>query len=944
MNGNCRLKAVCLMQNSRMKPSLNPTFARAKIQPPRQRFDLVERPALEDALCRAFLQHRLTLLIAPAGFGKTAVLSRAARTLPEGSPLVWLSVDEDDQLQRFLACLTMALTPYGLTWRVAPEALGTLALADRGLLAVADELVNALTMPEIPRGLIVIDDAHRIADPSVFDMLQALIDHLPEQWSLAIASRTEPPMTIARWRARGELAEFRTADLRFTADDTVRLLEGRGTEATSVVVQDLLDRTEGWPAGLRLILSAKPGLAENRTRTATRRHLFDYFASEVLDDMPENLRRFLLLCSVLPELTAERCARVSQMDHARRLLEEVERRGLFVSILDAPEFTLRLHDLFRDFLESRLESDSPDELKSVLQRAADGEPDWVRKVGYLTRAGAWDHACHELERAGPDLIARGGGPALEQMLSQFPPSEHSERPGLQLLAGLAAFQRFDFDVQVSAMRLAAEGYLAQGQIQTYALASAFACNGMLNTGQVEAAVLQLSRLREMELGDAARSFVCFSSAWGAYAQGQIQEVSGHIAHMLEALERTDDARLWDRCFYVSILVGLPRMRPLLERFATGALRMTDKSPTQLRAAVSHIRAWLALSQGDANEAAFHLGRADEDCRWLGHPPILQTENWLAHTLIDAVRGDKRNSYIAASANRAHMHSSAFLSNRQTHEYEEIFAHIRAAWLLQDVTKLRELEAELVEVTHPYEWQVAATDRLYARALLAMADRRFSDAVELLRSLAQSDEYGCFFPGSQARLLLASAELQLDRYEDAASALSAWCNGVRTTADVGGAMLAGSGVLMHLAQGCWDHRLAEGDKLVIEELARSHPAGSVSGGERSEAGNQLHAKNQTAAGVAQSESARLSRLIKQPIFARAPTSKVDPIAKQSLSILTSREREVLARIAAGDSNKIIARNFDLSLHTVKRHVVNILDKLGVGSRGKAAALWRNLEGD
>lgn len=917
-----------------MQPSSSPTFARAKIQPPRQRVDLIERPGLEEALGLAIQQHPLTLLLAPAGYGKTAVLSRAIRALPEGCSLAWLSVDEDDQLQRFLACLTMALAPCDLPWRVAPVALGTLALAERGVRAVADELVNALAAAEAGRGLIVIDDAHRIADPRVFEMLQALIDHLPQPWSLAIASRTEPPMSLARWRTRGELAEFRLADLRFTPHDTDRLMVAHGHAASGAAAQALLERTGGWPAGMRLILSAKDGASEIRAGTPTQRHLFDYFASEVLEEMPDDLRRFLLLCSVLPEWTAQRCARVSQMEQSARLLEEVERRGLFVSILDAPDFTLRLHDLFRDFLESRLERDLPEQLGGVLQRAAESEPDWVRRVGFLARAAAWDRAADELESAGPELIARGAGSALEQLLSQFPAAELETRPGLQMISGLAAFQRFDFDVQVLAMRRAAEGYQAQGRTQAFALASAFACNGMLNTGQVDAAVAQLSRLREMALEDAARSFVCFSSAWGAYAQGRMHEVAGHIANMLDALERVNDSRLWDRCFYVSILVGLPGMQPLLERFAAGAERLTDESPTQLRAAARHVRAVLGLSLGHADEAVVHLSCADEDCRWLGHPRILQTENWLAHTLIDAVHGHKERSYSSARAYAADLQSSNFLSNRQTHAYEAIFAHVRAAWLLGDVVTLRQCNADLMAATHPYEWTSAATDRLFSRALLAMSEERFDAAVASLRPLALQSEQGCFFPASQARLLLASAESRLGLIDEAAATLRAWCDVVRSSAEVGGAMMAGFAVLSQLAQVEWGQRLSVPDQALLTRLARSHPARPQPEGQTPDASAQFGVTGNADVG---SEDGRPRE--PAPSVSGA-VANADGVARQRLAVLTVRERDVLARLAAGDSNKLIARAFDLSLHTVKRHVVNILGKLGVNSRGRAAALWRD----
>jgi LuxR family maltose regulon positive regulatory protein len=874
----------------------------AKIQPPRPRTGLVERPALEQSLDAALCEHRLTLLVAPAGYGKTAALTRQIRRLPPGCALAWVSADEDDQLQRFLACLTTALEPLDLPWRVSPDALGTLAQAERGLRDVAYELVNALAAADAPRGLIVIDDAHRISDPQVFELLQALLDRLPDHWSMAIASRVEPPLSLARWRAAGELADFRQYDLRFNAAEVDALVASSGAPLTPAAARELLERTEGWAAGLRLSLSARPGGAPRGPGAPTQRHLFDYLASEVLDDMPPDLRWFLLRCSVLPELTAARCEHVSRVPKTARLLEEVERRGLFVATLDAPELTLRLHDLFRDFLEDRLQRDHPGELPYLLRRAADGETDLARAVGYLTRAGAWDEAARVLAERGPALVAVGGGPALEQMLALIPAAQFDGRPELHFLRGLTTFPRFDFDGMVSAMQRAADGFERDGRAAEAALARAHACIGMENTGHLAVAEQQLERLHEQALPHAVRAFVCFASAWTAYAQMRADDVATHVAAMLDALERANQPEIWDRCFFVSILTGVPGMKPLLERFAGGALRMASDTPTQLRAGAFHARAWLAFSDGRIDEAAQWLARADEDIQWLGRPRSLMTESWMAHSLIDAVRGDRASSFAAAEENRRDLEEHSLRSNRLTHEYEELFTYIRACWLLGDAARLRTLDAALARCANPCEWAAAADDRRFSRALVALLDGRPALARELLAPLAADIERSCFFPAAQARVLLADVELQLGSADAAAAALRPWFDAVRAGGDVGGALLAGLPVLRRLAAADWGDRVAAGDRALLQRLFQSMQAAQVDPGVRLD----------------------------------APTLSGPDDA---LGGLTEREREVLGRMAAGDSNKVIARALELSPHTVKRHVANILDKLGVSTRGQAAARWR-----
>lgn len=928
-----------------MQPAAAPpaSFALAKIQPPRSRVGLVARPSLEAALARALRQSRLTLLVAPAGYGKTAALTRQIRQLPADCALAWISADEDDQLQRFLACLTTALEPHDLPWRVAPDALATLAGTERGLPSVASEIVNALAAAEVPRGFIVIDDCHRITDPQVLELLQHLLERLPEQWALVVASRVEPPLPLARLRARGELAEFRQQDLRFSESEVDALLAaGDGLDddraaAAPPTARELLQRTDGWAAGLRLSLSARHGAGLAPRRGAgdrTQRHLFDYLATEVLDDMPAELREFLLRCSVLPELTAARCAHVSGMPRAAQLLEEVERRGLFVSVLEADELTLRLHDLFRDFLEDRLQREHADELPTLLRRAADNEPDLARAVNHLARAGAWQEAADALVQRAPALLAAGGGPALEQMLALFPPHEFDTRPDLHMLRGLATFPRFDFEGMVHAMQRAAEGYERAGRASEAALARASACLAMQNTNRLAEAQAELLELHARPLGPAVRALVCFSCAWSCYANTRTEGAAAYVADMLEALEKVPVLEVWDRCFFQSLLTGLPGMRPLLDRFAAGALRVSGDAPTQLRAGALHIRTWLALAAGRLDEAAQWLERADEDCRWLGMPRSVMTENWMAHTLIDALRGRREASLAAASNNKRDLEEHALPGNRLTHEYEELFTYLRACWILEEDDTLRELAAAMERVVNPYEWHAAALNRLFSRALVACADGRLDDARRLLEPLAaDTAERSCYFPATQARMVLADVLLRLGQPDAAAGVLAPWFDALRSgRGDVGGALLAGPRVLNHLAAADWRGRLDVADSQRLQKLAATlqHERDTVPPAPARAVQAQPPATQTTEA---------------PPWPAPTPADEAARGARPGSlqQLLSEREREVLERMAAGDSNKLIARAFDLSPHTVKRHVANILGKLGVDTRGQAAARWRSERG-
>ena len=874
-------------------PPPHPDFALAKIQPPRPRIGLIERPALEAALGRALLEHRLVLLVAPAGYGKTAALTRQIRQLPEGTALAWVCADEDDHLQRFLACLCTALEPYDLPWRMAPDALPTLALGERGLRQVAVELVNALAASELPRGLIVLDDLHRVGDPRVFELLQWLVERLPAHWAVVICSRVDPPLPLARLRVNGELAEFRQDALRFGAAEVAALRAALPTQAPVPDVQELLQRTAGWPVALRLSLSASPGVHPRRLAGVTQRHLFDYLAAEVLDDMPADLRLFLLRCSVLPEMTAERCAKVSGMAQAERLLDELERRSLFVSVLQAEDLTLRLHDLVRDFLQDRLQREHAHELPALLRRAAATEDDLPRALSWLARAGAWDEASAMLLERGAPLFMRGAGATVEQLLDLLPAAERESRPELQWLQGLAAMQHLDFDALLGAMQRAAQGFECAGHTRQAVLARAYACLGLQHAGRLDEEALESQRLRALPLDAPTRAFVLCAGVWSAYARADVQAIAPLYAEMLDALEEADDAPLWHRCAIVSVLIGLPGMSPLLERFAAGALRAAGEMPSELQCSALHIRAWLALGRGRLGEAEAWLEGADDGYRWLGMTRGMNHSNGITHAMLDALRGDAAASQAALQRLVQDLQQHSPASHRRASEYLVLAAHSQASWVLQDAAAVRAADAALARAANPCEWRVAPWCRLMSQAFVALLDERLDDAQAQLEPLAAGPNRGTYYPADQARVLLADVLLRQGRLDAAARWLQPVVQVACQGGEVCGALLAGRPLLERLVAADWGGRI---DAVALGTLV----------------------------GPAQAAPAPL-----------APTAPARP----TLAPLSEREHEVLARLARGDSNKLIARAFDLSPHTVKRHVANILDKLGVDTRGQAAARWR-----
>ncbi len=901
-------------------------FALTKIQPPRLRTDLVDRPSLHLLLQAALCTRRLVLLLAPAGYGKTVALTQQIRQAQRGGeePLVfsWISADENDQLQRFLECLGAAVEPHDLAWRMAPEALATLALSEHGLRDAAGEFVNALAGADVARGLIVIDDAHRIADPRVWAFLQAVLDHLPPAWGLVVASRLEPPLRLARLRAADELAEFGRAELRFDETAVQALLarlpgagEAGGEGPAPRRATELLERTDGWPVGLRLSLSVglknlvRPGFSVLSPGDPAARHVFDYLTAEVLDEMPQRLREFLLRCSILPEMSAARCAQVSGDAQAAELLDQIERRGAFVSVLETQDLTLRLHDLFRDFLQDRLARERPEELPALLRRAAAGEGDLARAFAYLARAGAWDEAARALLLGGPALLARGGGPSVERMLTHIPPEAMERLPDMHLLRGLVAFNGYDWEALLQAMQTAARLYAAAGQGMQAAMARTYACAGLHHVGRIEETEAELAALRAMPLPDSVRADVCYISAWHEFSRERSEGVAPQLSALLDTLMRLPGEDRWYRSINLCLFVGLPGMHPVLERLVEQIPLDAAEPPTLVRAGALHSRAALALECGDLAGAWRWAQRGDADDRWLGMPSLLSMHNSFIKILMLALRGEGEACREAIEAAWEDTEQCSTRSHRLVHGADLLIAAVRAAWILGDEVLLRRMDEALQRAENRFEWLGAARCRSLSCSFIALTEGRSADAVGLLTPLADDVNRHMFFPATQARVMLACVQLELGEPDAAAAALRPWLQEASETGLFGGGLLAGPRMVARLADADWGTRLPQKAVQMLGRMAA-----------------QFIVAPPVPAPVSDSVRAALGPRASLPTQGNGPA-------------LSSRECEVLARIAAGDSNKLIARAFALSPHTVKRHVANILDKTGARSRGEAASWFR-----
>jgi LuxR family maltose regulon positive regulatory protein len=365
----------------------------------------VDRPRLRKALDRT-LHARLTLVVAPAGWGKSTAVAQWLREA--AVPFGWLSLDAGDgDVTRFwrylLTAVQRADAGTGSALRRL-EAAG--ADVERDVLPV---LVNELA--DSDRDLVVVlDDYHLITERTVHRSLAALVDRAPPCLHLVVGSRTDPPLPLSRLRVAGQLAEVRADQLGFTREEATRLLAGAAVpEVSAQDVERLVERTEGWAAGLQLAALRLAGRSDRRARTefiarftGADRHVVDYLGEEVLTALPQPLHDFLLQTSVLPRLCVALADAVTGRDDAGTMLAEIEKDNLFLTALDDEGRWFRYHQLFRDLLRFELDRAGTGPARVLHQRASR----WFHEQGALPEAIEHALAAGDAEAAG-ELIAEG---------------------------------------------------------------------------------------------------------------------------------------------------------------------------------------------------------------------------------------------------------------------------------------------------------------------------------------------------------------------------------------------------------------------------------------------------------------------------------------------------------------------------------------------------------
>jgi len=896
-----------------------------KLHVPRPQPGFVPRPRLVQALGEGLARGRV-LVCAPAGFGKTALLADWARS--GARRVAWLGLDAgDNDPARFWHYVVAALdrAQPGIAERLGPL-LGP--PAPRSFEGLVTALINELAaQPGPDEVLLVLDDYHLVDAGPVHESVAFLLENLPPGLLAVVSGRADPPLPLARLRARGQLAELRAAELRFTTEEAAALLgAAAGPVLPDTAVVALTARTEGWAAGLQLAALSLRGRTDAAGFVAafsgSHRFVLDYLADEVLDGQPGQVRAFLLETSVLERLSGELCDAVTGRTGSQAMLHHIERAGLFLVPLDEVRGWWRYHHLFADLLRARLQAEQPGRVQELHRAAAAwcGEHDLADDaVRHALAAGDAAWAAQLVERHVDALLRRSEGVTLRRWLSTLPPEVLRARPRLCLAQG--------FNAVVSGQVEAIEPLLDDAERAFAAIGSqppeppVGPAEGVLANVPAGIAFLraELARLR----GDAARAV-----DWDRQALAQLGESDFYLRTLVRAnLAVADWLRGQLGQAERSLAEVLAERRAASEGYlATRVchdLGQVQRAQGNLDAALATYRQALEIA-GEGCGQSPHLGMAH-----VGLAEVLYERDELAAALDHAIRGVTLCRQLAFTPPLA-----AGLA---------ILARIRqaqgdAAAALEAMGEARqaELSPQVVALLNPVPSQ-------RARLLLAQGDVSAAAQWAKAAGLGPDDEPD--YPREPGYLVLARVLLAQDRPGPALALLQRL---LATAASQGrtGSIIEIQALRALALAASGDHASALG--ALAEVLTPACRQGYVR--VFADEGAPMRALLARLSAVQRDQRAPARGVhagyLAALLRACGPADAVPPQRRAAavpglVEQLTARELEILALLAAGTPNPRIAEELVVTLDTVKKHVTHVLGKLGAANRTEAAARARQL---
>nr|WP_253900603.1 LuxR C-terminal-related transcriptional regulator [Mycobacterium asiaticum] len=593
-----------------------------KLHVPAVGVQLVHRPALFDALS-AGRGCKLTLLSAPAGWGKTTLLSQWAVGVIGDERVGWLSLDPSDSdpvwFWMYVIAALQKISP-----EVGVRALELLAMGADPVQVTLPILLNDLDAIDGPM-VLILDDYHLVKSRAVHEQVAFFVSRMPANLHLVLATRSDPMLPLARLRASGELTEMRADDLRFGAGETEQLLNDvLGLRLDKADIELLHQRTEGWAAGLYLAalsLAGRPDTAAFiKTFAGDNRHIVDYLMAEVLDGQPAPIRNFLLRTSVLGRLNGPLCDAVLQMSDSASVLETIERENLFVVPLDTSRHWYRYHQLFAELLRTELRRSEPDLVADLHRRAAA----WFEAQGLIDEAVRHLIAGGDVERSA-ELIAAdwvnefngGGVSTVSGMLDMLPEKAVLEDPRLSLARAWIALSVGQLDdaaewieaAQAGSGAGAADSGAISAQVVVLRAVHSF------KTAELARALEEARQAITLDLGEAplgrSSAYCIYGSA--LYFSGSTREAQASFRRAVQQAEKVDDRRARSYALGYLALISAETGRPAdaehLIRRASGSSRDLADAEHLVDAMVSLATAELLRMRGDIAAAVVTVDMA-----------------------------------------------------------------------------------------------------------------------------------------------------------------------------------------------------------------------------------------------------------------------------------------------------------------------------------------------
>jgi LuxR family maltose regulon positive regulatory protein len=886
---------------------------RTKISIPPARQNRVERPRLIEQI-NAGMKRAFTLILAPAGFGKTTLIVEWARNTD--MQVAWLSLERSERAsERFLSYFIYALQ------QIFPQIGQTAqAILTSGQIMAEDAILFSLLndLSEITQDfVIVLDDYHMADGAEVNAIIQSLLEHCPTQMHLAIITRTMPELSFARLRALDQMVEINAADLRFTGPEVRAFLEQMGAPLPPEQIERLNQSTEGWAVGLQLAGLTLARQPFDWNIPAGQAHIFDYLAEEVLRRETPEVQEFLKISALFDRFS------LSVVEHVLRntnyvitkptadILSYIERANLFLVSLDPSGIWFRYHALFTEFLRRQLPLGQTSKLYHAASLWFEQNNLLDEAIHYATHAADHERAADLLESHYIDLFQRGEQSALMEWLSTLPPQLMEERPRLWLAKGWGSIITLD-SVQAKACAEKAEALIPAGETENK-------LRGEAKSLRILSEIFAGKPAAADEISDA---FVLlaeqddFLHSLLHFNLGLHHVMLGNTAQALDAFAET---------------LRLTKMfnNPLVSIFANVQMGEVRQMRGALGLAERAFQQVIQYARETLGEHTFLLGMP-----FVSYADLLREQNRFDEAVRYAEQGiaycqvwqpaASMDAHIAlARLNAAQGHwDEAFVRLEHAMQVAEssvsvldddfVAAHLIRLTLLhgnltkaQHLIKVYDLE-NAADGMYFHFWEMTRLVLLRAKVLALQTDPKPFDATQ--------DK-----PASVLVETLSTLIIEAERRERVTSVIEAL-------------------ILRAYAQ----HTAAQHTD-TAESLSHALALGAQSGYIRifaDEGKRLLHLFEQYRSQI------HAPRLYFDNILKILRTEGSQPIAalqtaSESLIPLTRREFDILKLMAAGKSNQEIAQERVLTLNTVKKHVANILSKLGVANRTQAVMLARKL---